>query len=97
MTHIAVTSAVSTRSSLWPVLCLRHRRGDHPVREQLCDQACPAQLAEQVLPEPGPGGGLRQQSSRLRGRRALPISAVASGNSRRRRKDPGKLGGQRSS
>ena len=51
------------------VLCLRHRRGDHPVREQLRDQARPAQLAEQVLPESGPGGGLRQQSSRLRGRR----------------------------
>ena len=35
---------------LVPVLCLRYRPGDHPVREQFRDQACPAQLPEQVLP-----------------------------------------------
>ena len=80
---------------LVPVPCLRHRRRDRPVREQLRDQARPAQLPEQVLPEPGPGHSLRQQLSRLRGLRLT--SAVTSGNSGRRRNDHGKLGGQRSS
>lgn len=66
MTAIVVTSAVSAGPAC-AVLCLRHRLGDHPVREQFRDQALPAQLPEQVLPESGTGRGLRQQAPRIRG------------------------------
>jgi hypothetical protein len=51
--------------------------GDHPVREQFCDQTVPAQLPEQVLPEPGPGGSLRQQASRLRGSHIRTLKPTA--------------------
>ena len=78
-----------------PVLCLRHRRGDHPVREQLRDQALPAQLPEQVLPEPGTGHSLRQQAAHPR--RTRFISALTSGNNGRRRKNHGKMARQQSS
>ena len=80
---------------LVPVVRLCHGPGDHPVRQQLADQARPAQLAQPVLPEPGPGRRLRQQALRIRGRRLT--SSPASGNDGRRRKHHGKLGGQRSS
>jgi hypothetical protein len=80
---------------LVPVLCLRHRLGDHPVREQFRDQALTAQLPEQVLPEPGTGRSLREQAPGLR--RTRFISILTSGNSGRRRKNHGKLTRQQSS
>jgi hypothetical protein len=42
------------------VVCLRDRLGDHAVSQQRADQALPAQPAQQVLPEPGPGRDLRR-------------------------------------
>ena len=94
MTQITVILAFSARSSV-AVLRLRHRSGDHAVRQQFRDQARPAQLPEQVLPESRPGRRLRQQAGRIR----VPpgTSILTSGNDGRRRDDHGKLGGQRSS
>jgi hypothetical protein len=80
---------------LVPVTALRDRLRDHPAGQQLADQARPAQLAQPVLPEPGPGCRLCQQCRRIRSRPATP--SRTSGNSGRRRKHDGKLGGQRSS
>ena len=80
---------------LVPVLGLRHRLGDHPVREQSHDQAFPAQFPEQVLPEPGTGRSPRQQAPRLR--QARFIASLTSGNNGRRRKNHGKLARQQGS
>jgi len=80
---------------LVPVVSCGHSGGDHPVGEQFRDKALPAQLAEQVLPEPGTGRHLRQQPFRSPARRVT--SGMASGNSGRRRDNHGKLARQRSS
>jgi hypothetical protein len=77
---------------LVPMLRLRCRPGDDPVRKQFRDQARPAQFPEQVLPEPRTGRSLRQQA--LRDRRTRIASTLTSGNSGRSRKNHGKMARQ---
>jgi hypothetical protein len=74
------------------VPALGHRRSDHPVSQQFPDQAFPAQISQQVLPQARPG---RYPASPGRFRQPVPIPA--SRNSGRHRNENGKIRRQRSS
>jgi hypothetical protein len=79
---------------LVPVLCLRHRRDDHPVRESSAIRTAQRSSPSRPSQNPGPGRSLRQQARRIP--ETGFTSAATRGNGLRRRNDHSKLRGQRS-